>query len=203
MIVLGLDTTGKACACALVDEGRILASQSNTIGRGHAERLAPMVSELLSEAGLKVADIDHIAVCTGPGSFTGLRVALAFAKGLALPRKIPVIGLSALEVHAARHDPERTRRIITYADVRRGELCYQMFEGGRPLTPALTETAEAARAFMSAQEADSHALDGPISAALMAWLSLDVRADTHPAEPLYSRPPDAKLPGGIDPNKTR
>lgn len=202
MIILGLDTTGKACACALVDDGRILAAKSEEIGRGHAERLAPMVNEVLSEAGVSVAGINQIAVCTGPGSFTGLRVALAFAKGLSLPRKIPIIGLSSLEVRAARHDPERRKRVITYSDVRRGELCYQMFDGGVPLTPALTEKAEEAHAFMSAQNADIHELTGSISMPLMAWLSADCAPETHRAEPLYSRPPDAKLPGGIDPNKS-
>ena len=79
MIILGLDTTGKACACALVDEGRIIAQKSEGIGRGHAERLAPMVDELLTQAGVKITDIDQISVCTGPGSFTGLRVALALS----------------------------------------------------------------------------------------------------------------------------
>ena len=202
MIVLGLDTTGKACACALVDEGLILAQKSETIGRGHAERLAPMVDEVLANAGLKIANIDQIAVCTGPGSFTGLRVALAFAKGLALPRKIPVVGISALEVHAARHDPENTRRIIAFTDVRRGELCFQLFENGLALTPALTETADEAQRFMAAQNAEIFELTAPVSAAMLAWLSMGLSQKSHPAEPLYSRPPDAKLPGGIDPNKT-
>lgn len=201
MIVLGLDTTGKACACALVDEGRILAHKSEPIGRGHAERLAPMVHGVLAEAGLSISAIDQIAVCTGPGSFTGLRVALAFAKGLALPRKIPVAGISGLEVHAARHDPARNKRIIAYADVRRGELCYQMFENGLPLTPAITDTAEEARAFMAAQNAQICELTAPISAPILAWLSIYTTPDTHPADAFYSRPPDAKLPGGIDPNK--
>ena len=202
MIVLGLDTTGKACACALVDEGLILARKSETIGRGHAERLAPMVDEVLANAGLKIANIDQITVCTGPGSFTGLRVALAFAKGLALPRKIPVVGISALEVHAARHDPENTRRIIAFTDVRRGELCFQLFENGLALTPALTETADEAHRFMAAQNAEIFELIAPVSAAMLAWLSIGLSQKSHPAEPLYSRPPDAKLPGGIDPNKT-
>ncbi len=201
MIILGLDTTGKACACALVDEGWVIAQKSEDIGRGHAERLAPMVDELLTQAGVKITDIDQISVCTGPGSFTGLRVALAFAKGLSLPRKIPVMGISALEVHAARHDPDRNKRIIAFTDVRRGELCFQLFENGLALTPALTEKAGDAQAFMQAQDAEIVELSASISTALLAWLSIDISPETHPAEPLYSRPPDAKLPGGIDPNQ--
>ena len=110
MRILGLDTTGAQCSVALVDAAKVLAYKSEKIGRGHAERLAPMVAEVLSDAQIDISEIDQIAVCTGPGSFTGLRVALAFAKGLALPRSIPVIGISALEVHAARHDAAQEKR---------------------------------------------------------------------------------------------
>lgn len=199
MIVLGLDTTAKACACALVDEGRIVASISESIGRGHAERLAPMVQALFAKADLTINDVDRIAVCTGPGSFTGLRVALAFAKGLSLPRAIPVIGLSALEVHAARHDPEGRKRLISFTDVRRGELCLQMFEGRAPLTPPLTRPVQEAQDFMAAQDAQITELTGSISVPLLAWLAADAAAENAPAAALYARPPDAKLPGGMTP----
>lgn len=199
MIVLGLDTTAKACACALVDEGRVLASLSEDIGRGHAERLAPMVNALFSKAGLTMKAVDRIAVCTGPGSFTGLRVALAFAKGLSLPRAVPLIGLSALEVHAARHDPEGVKRLISFTDVRRGELCLQMFEGRTPLTPALTRPIAEAQEFMAAQAAQIIELTESISVPLLAWLAMDMSPENAPAAALYSRPPDAKLPGGLTP----
>jgi tRNA threonylcarbamoyl adenosine modification protein YeaZ len=199
MIVLGLDTTAKACACALVDEGRVIASISEDIGRGHAERLAPMTGELFAKAGLTPAEIDRIAVCTGPGSFTGLRVALAFAKGLSLPRGVPVLGLSALHVHAARHDPEGRKRLLCFTDVRRGELCLQMFEGRAPLTPALTFAAQDAKDFMAAQDAEIIELTKSISVPLLAWLSMDIAPEDAPATALYARPPDAKLPGGITP----
>ena len=81
MLTLGLDTTGKACSAALVDEGRIIAHASEPIGRGHAERLAPLVKDMIYKAGRNVSDISRVGVCTGPGSFTGQRVALSFAKG--------------------------------------------------------------------------------------------------------------------------
>jgi len=99
-------------------------------------------------AGLSAADIDRIAVCTGPGSFTGQRVALSFARGLALPRKIPVLGFSCFDVWAAEHAPERMRNILTVADVRRGQLCWAFYEKGRIKTAPQTDDAEAAeRAF--------------------------------------------------------
>ncbi len=214
MIVLGLDTTGVACACALVDEGRILASRSENIGRGHAERLAPMVRELMATAGVGIADIERIAVCTGPGSFTGLRVALAFAKGLSLPRKIPLIGISALEVHAARLEPDfnsdtsfnstRDKPRFVYTDVRRGELCFQGFSEGGAVTTVMTKQADAAMAFMQGHGMQGHGMQGrggaitefsgSISVPIMAWLSMELSPESHPALPLYSRAPDAKLP---------
>ncbi len=199
MIVLGLDTTGAACACALVDEGRILATGSENIGRGHAERLAPMVRDLMAEAGAGVADIERIAVCTGPGSFTGLRVALAFAKGLSLPRKIPLIGISALEVHAARLDSAHEKSAFVYTDVRRGELCFQGFSKGRAVTPVMTKQAEAAMTYMREHGGDVAEFSGSISVPIMAWLSMELSPESHPALPLYSRAPDAKLPGGVTP----
>ena len=193
MIVLGLDTTGGACSCALVDDGRILAHISEPIGRGHAERLAPMVAELLAAAAKTVSDIDQIAVCTGPGSFTGLRVALAFAKGMALPRRIPVIGLSALHVHAATLDPEGAKDMTVFTDVRRSEICIQSFAAGRPV--AAPHTVKHANTDL----ADAVEFSGAISTPIMAWLSMDIAAADYPAAPLYSRAPDAKLPGGITP----
>jgi len=127
LIALGLDTTGAWCTASLVNDARILAEKSEKIGRGHAERLAPMVAEVMEAAKLTPNNIDLISVCTGPGSFTGLRVALAFAKGFALPRKIPVVGLSALEVLAAQKDPSQSLRILSVMDVRRGELCMALY----------------------------------------------------------------------------
>ena len=84
MRVLALDSTGPYCTAALCDSAKVLAYKTEKINRGHAERLAPMVKELLAYTNLQSLDVDRLAVCTGPGSFTGTRVALAFAKGLSL-----------------------------------------------------------------------------------------------------------------------
>ena len=193
MNVLGLDTTGTACACALVTQSTILGHKSEAIGRGHAERLAPMVKEMLSESGRSISDINQIAVCTGPGSFTGLRVALAFAKGLALPRNIPIIGLSSLTVFAAQQDPMREKSFSAFTDVKRGEVCFQRFDKGAALSSPQTLKREGLDL--------SHAkeLKGAISTPIMAWMSMGLSPQDYPAAPLYSRAPDAKLPGGITP----
>ncbi len=199
MIALGLDTTGRYCSVALVDEARVFAHMSENIGRGHAERLAPMVEQVLAQAGLKPDAIDKIGVCTGPGSFTGLRVALAFSKGFALPRNLPVIGLSSLAIWAAHYDPEGAKKIISVSDVRRGELCWAAIYYGRIVQKPVTQAAEIARENIARLNPDIILEDPQVPTRTLAWLACELTPDSYPAAPLYSRPPDAKLPGGLDP----
>ncbi|MGH6971174.1 MAG: tRNA (adenosine(37)-N6)-threonylcarbamoyltransferase complex dimerization subunit type 1 TsaB, partial [Caulobacteraceae bacterium] len=84
MTILVIDTSLGACQAGLFESSRRLAGASEPMERGHQERLAPMVAEAMARAGLAFADVKRIAVTLGPGSFTGLRVGLAFAKGLRL-----------------------------------------------------------------------------------------------------------------------
>ncbi len=208
MITLGLDTSGAWCSAAIVDEARLIASCTEKIGRGHAERLAPMVNDLLSLENIKAQEIQRVAVCTGPGSFTGLRVALAFARGFALPRKIPVIGLSALEVLAAQIDPHQDKRVVSVMDVRRGQLCWAAYDGRAEIQTPVTMTIPDAKTNIKKLGYDRLVGDGAtyfdqensishISPSALAWISMDHNPQSRPANPLYSRPPDAKLPGGI------
>ena len=201
MLTLGLDTTGKACSAALVDEGRIIAHQSDPIGRGHAERLAPLVHDMIYNAGRNIRDVSRVAVCTGPGSFTGQRVALSYAKGLALPRKLPVIGLSALEIWAREADPEQNKLIVSVADVRRGELCWAAWKNGEAVISPVTQKTAEAEVMIEALNPDHIMRDAPISTVILAWLSQHETPQTAPASPLYSRAPDAKLPGNVSPKK--
>lgn len=199
MLTLGLDTTGKACSAALVDEGRIIAHASEPIGRGHAERLAPLVKEMIYNAGCNVGDVSRVGVCTGPGSFTGQRVALSFAKGFALPRKLPVIGLSSLEVWARQADPEHTKLVVSVADVRRGELCWAAWKNGKLEISPVTQKIEEAETLIEALGPDEIMRDQKISVVILAWLARHETPQSAPAVPLYSRGPDAKLPGGVIP----
>jgi tRNA threonylcarbamoyladenosine biosynthesis protein TsaB len=101
MLLLAIDTAGPACAAALArrtaeGEPEILTRREETIGRGHAERLIPMIQEALVTAEVGFPDLDRIAVTTGPGSFTGIRVGIAAARGLALALDIPAIGIGSL-----------------------------------------------------------------------------------------------------------
>lgn len=196
MLTLGLDTTGNACSAALVDEGRIIAQVSEPIGRGHAERLAPLVKNMIYKAGRNVGDISRVGVCIGPGSFTGQRVALSFAKGFALPRKLPVIGLSSLEIWAREADPEHNKLVVSVADVRRGELCWAAWKNGRLEIAPITQKVEEAETLIDSLNPDIIQRDKQISTVILAWLAQHETPQSAPAIPLYSRGPDAKLPGG-------
>jgi tRNA threonylcarbamoyl adenosine modification protein YeaZ len=103
MFLLAIDTAGPDCAVALARPeaaGGVVARASERIGRGHAERLMPMIEETLAGAKAVFADLDRIAVTIGPGSFTGVRVGIAAARGLALALDIPVVGVNTLEALA-------------------------------------------------------------------------------------------------------
>ncbi len=101
MLTLVLDTALNACAVALSRDGDILAYASEPMQRGHQERLAPMVETVMLQGDVSFDSLDRIGVTIGPGSFTGLRVGLAFAKALSLALNIPCIGVNSLEALAA------------------------------------------------------------------------------------------------------
>ena len=100
MLLLALDTAGPNCAVAIVRSNRrdlqILARAEERVGRGHAELLMPMIEAALADAGVGFAELDRIAVTTGPGSFTGVRVGIAPARGLALALDIPALRIGRL-----------------------------------------------------------------------------------------------------------
>ncbi|WP_114388976.1 tRNA (adenosine(37)-N6)-threonylcarbamoyltransferase complex dimerization subunit type 1 TsaB [Notoacmeibacter marinus] len=102
MVLLALDTASSSCAVALVGaDGTLLAARTEERRTGHAERLVPMIADILAEAGLAKGDLTKIAVSIGPGSFTGVRTAIAAARGLALALSIPAVGVTTLEALAA------------------------------------------------------------------------------------------------------
>ncbi len=103
--------------------------------RGHQERIAGMTAELMGEAGLAFADLDRIAVTVGPGSFTGLRIGLAFAKGLGVALDRPCAGVGVLDVLGRQGGPGR---VLAVLDARAGQVHCQLFEDGDPQGPAQT-----------------------------------------------------------------
>src|SRR3569833_2034561 len=131
MIVLGLDTALGACSAAVTRDGKALATLSEPMLRGHQERLAPLVQELVQASGVAFMGIDRIGVTVGPGSFTGLRVGLAFAKGLGLALGKPCVGVGSLEARAASARGPGLRAAVSDALREQGYL--EAFEGGAPL----------------------------------------------------------------------
>src|ERR1700721_2501025 len=103
MRVLAIDTALEACSAAVLDteQGGILASESIPMVRGHAEALMPRIARVVSEATLEFLELDRIAVTVGPGSFTGLRVGVAAARGIAVAAGKPAVGLTTLSAIAA------------------------------------------------------------------------------------------------------
>jgi len=103
MTILAIDTVSTICAVGIFDSetGLMRASRSGDIGRGHAEHLLDQIEAVLVEAGMALTDIGSIAVNVGPGSFTGIRVGVAAARGLALALDRPVYGVSAMDAAAA------------------------------------------------------------------------------------------------------
>lgn len=127
MLLLALDTAGPDCVAALArgEDGacEILSRRSESLGRGHAERLMPMIEAVLAEAGASFADIDRIAVATGPGSFTGIRVGVAAARALALALDVPAAGVGSLEALAHRAAKNRSAgTLAAVLDAKRGEV---------------------------------------------------------------------------------
>ncbi len=102
MRVLAIDTALEACAAAVLDTERgKLASESLPMVRGHAEALMPLIARVMAQADMPFSALDRIAVTTGPGSFTGLRVGISAARGIALAAGKPAFGLTTLAAYAA------------------------------------------------------------------------------------------------------
>ena len=103
-LVLAFDTSAAHCAAALLSGDQVLAQRHEPMEKGQAERLMPMLAEMLAEAGVGFGDLARIGVGTGPGNFTGVRISVAAARGLALGLGIPAVGISALQAQALGMD---------------------------------------------------------------------------------------------------
>jgi tRNA threonylcarbamoyladenosine biosynthesis protein TsaB len=210
MIVLAIDTAGVDCAAAVYNSttDTLLARVSETIGRGHAERLMAMIEEAVTTSSLSLADIDKIGVTIGPGSFTGIRVGVAAARGLALALGVDCVGVCTLEV-LARTVPDTDAPVIAAINAHRDEVYVQAFQKGLALDePALvtledfltraaaagTEVIGSASALIADPEAVTEPDHYPIE--IVARISAMTKAQGK-AKPLYLRGPDAKPQTGF------
>jgi tRNA threonylcarbamoyladenosine biosynthesis protein TsaB len=210
MIVLSIDTAGTGCYAALYDSDQdtILGAAGADIGRGHAERLMEFVDAALDAAGMPLQAIGRIAVTIGPGSFTGIRVGVAVARGLALALGVPAVGVSTLSALAA--DRQTGRPLLIAMDAKRDEVYWQAFaaDGTEVSSPAIASVEEArilaeGHDGVIAGSAAALLRDGAqsetdsVSIATVARLGAHLDPATHLPKPLYLRGPDAKPQAGF------
>ena len=156
MRVLAIDTALEACSAAVLDTSSgITASETLAMTRGHAEAVMPLIARVMSAAAIEFADLDRIAVTTGPGSFTGLRVGISATRGIALAAGKPAVGLSTLAGFAAPliADDDSTQ-VVAAIDARHEQVYLQVFgSGGRTLvTPRVASVRNACPGCVGARQ---------------------------------------------------
>ena len=217
MLILAIDTALDACAAGVLDTeaGKLIGQESQAMKRGHAEALMPLIARVIEQSGIAFAALDRIAVTTGPGSFTGLRVGLSAARGIALAANKPVVGLTTLTAYAAPLVSENGEHpVISAIDARHDHVYLQAVSGDgssliRPHVASIEEALGAARfgtPYLVGNAAKILADRWPANApppftvdaqpapdiAWVAWLGAAVSPNTAPARPFYLRAPDAK-----------
>jgi tRNA threonylcarbamoyladenosine biosynthesis protein TsaB len=216
MKILAIDTALDACQAAVFDsdEEKLLAMLSHDMRRGHAETLIPVIADAMKAAGLDYPDLDRIATTVGPGSYTGLRVGISAAKGLALASSKPVVGittLAALSAPLIADDPAVP--VVAAIDARHGNIYFHMAGAGQrvllsprhtPIEEAiLTITAGPVRivgpgATLLTEKWPRHSGTAPVSVDArtkpsiewVARLAASAEPLRSPAKPLYLRAPD-------------
>ncbi len=225
MHVLAFDTTMATCSVAVCTPDReVHLHEAMAHGRGHAERLMPMIQQAMADAGLGFAELDRIAVTRGPGSFTGVRIGIAAARGLALATGLPVIAVSTLQALAwsapAMGVDLDAESVAVALDARRGEVYFQLFsplsDALSPLTPPAALSPEAAAQALpptttqvlgsgaelviaasgKAGELTAALLDTPPHMPTLARQAAHLATSDAPVRPLYLRAPDAKPQDG-------
>jgi tRNA threonylcarbamoyladenosine biosynthesis protein TsaB len=197
-MILAIDTSTAACTAALFDDGRCVGQADELIGRGHAERLAPMLAELLGGRSA-----DKILVGVGPGSFTGIRVGIAAAHGLAIGWDSALSGMSSLALLAASASAEG--EVAAAMTGGHGELFVQQFDASlNPAGDLLNLPPAAAADAVTADHVAGPGAKALVEArgwgtAIEAWpsasnaLRLPEPLRNLPPAPLYARAPDAKV----------
>src|ERR1700751_6254902 len=150
MRVLAIDTALAACAAAVLDTNHgIVASETLPMVRGHAEALIPLIARVMERSDMTFRNLGRVAVTTGPGSFTGVRVGLAAARGFGVATGVPVVGVSTLSVYAAPYLAGNGKSPVVVAiDARHEHVFLQVFgPGGHTIvSPRLARLSEAVAA---------------------------------------------------------
>jgi len=177
-LILGFDTSAAHCAAALLSGDRVLVARHEEMGRGQAERLMPFLEEILTEGGATWADLSRIGVGIGPGNFTGIRISVSAARGLALSLGIPAVGVNGFEAIALTAPDDHLPALPAPRD--------QLYVRADGATPCLLPRAEA--------EALGHLAEAPAPeefAVAIARIARSAPEGTPPPAPLYLKPADA------------
>jgi tRNA threonylcarbamoyladenosine biosynthesis protein TsaB len=224
MLILAIDTALDACTAGILDTnvGQLIAQESQAMKRGHAEALMPLLARVMKQSGVPFVALDRIAVTTGPGSFTGLRVGLSAARGIGLAANKPVVGLTTLSAYAAPVVSRNAEHpVISAVDARHDQVYFQVVSGNgssliRPKVAPIAEALAASRfgaphlvgnaAQIIADRWPSQ-VPPPVKVdaqpapdiTWVAWLGAAVTPKSAPPKPYYLRAPDAKIPATTRP----
>lgn len=215
-LILAIDTAASLCAACVYDAGAELGRSVRDIGKGHAEQLMGVIEEALGKAGVGYPDLGAIAVSVGPGSFTGVRVGVAAARGFALALKIPAIGVNTLEALAAEaRAMAGPQPVLATLDAKRDEIYAALYAvDGSVLHAPAALSLEAAAALASARPVLAGTTARSIAERIGASFQIgpetataDIRffaalAAAKPfsgekPKPLYLRGPDVRPQGGF------
>lgn len=215
MIVLAIDTAGIDCSAAVYDSaaGKVLSAVSEQIGKGHAERLMAVIDQALADANKDLPSVDRVAVVIGPGSFTGIRVGVAAARGFALSLGIECVGVTTLEALADAYLADHPDKPVVVAmDAKRDEIYAQTFSAeGTALSEAAALSGDQVRRLVANAAAgvtgswSSHLSGDTLETApadrydigLVARIGAGKVAGEAKPKPLYLRGPDAKPQTGF------
>ena len=219
MLVMGLDTALQSCSVAILKDGAALADERAGMEKGHAEHLAPMAAQALKKAGVTVSELDRVGVVVGPGGFTGVRVGLAFARGLVIGTEVTLIGVTSLAALAAGAQSDEGL-VAAVIDARRGQVYAALYgPAGEVLVSPFVAAPEQALKKLIDKAGDQNVATVGSGAALLpgapsqwtasgapdeidskivARLAASAPAPAGKVSPLYLRPPDAK-PGKAGP----
>ncbi|WP_136657575.1 tRNA (adenosine(37)-N6)-threonylcarbamoyltransferase complex dimerization subunit type 1 TsaB [Nitratireductor sp. XY-223] len=201
MITLAIDTSARLCAACVYDAANsaVLGRAVEDIGRGHAERLFPVIGAALHEAGVSYRDLRRLGVSVGPGSFTGVRVGVSAMRGLALALSCPIVGITAFE--ALILDVPKGRPVLIIQDARRGEVFVQLFDDeGRAANAPAALSFEAAAALAQSAGAGLYGSGAPLVADTANGADLEILGDVAAADiASYARCAASKPPAGEAP----
>jgi len=192
--ILAIDSATGPCSVALWKDGKVAAYLENLKPSAQSVTLMPMVEQVLKQCGIEYKDLSHVAATIGPGSFTGIRIALAAARGIAFAANLKTMGFTTLEVMAFAVRTQKTP-VLPVLNAGKSEHYYQVFETVPQFKPSgQTKLGTLEDAMVLAKSKEAMVIETFPRADVLAELAATHPATAQALTPFYIRPPDAKLP---------